>query len=400
MQWTEKYKPQDIDDIVGNPSAVSAVKAWASNWTPKKHPLLLVGHPGTGKTSSVLALARAMHWDLLEMNSSDLRNKKSIERVAGLASVSTTLSGNKRLILFDEVDGMFRQDYGGAGAVLQIVKNSKSPVILTANDAYVSSLATIRKYCEMVKYKKIHYGTIKTRLKQICEAEGLVCEDDALLKLAKRQSGDLKAGINDLQAIGQGAEKVGMESLEVLGARDKTDNIFNALRTVFKKQSFGEAREAFSACEEDPNMFMQWVDENIPREYKGEALSDAFESLSRADIYAGRIIRRQNWGLMKYQLDLMSGGVAMADAPHGFTPYQFPTFIRKLSASKAKRNTQKSIAKKVGKRIHTSRKEFVQEYLPFFRELFKKDPEGFAALFHFDEKELDFLGFSGKSTKR
>ncbi|MCD4739781.1 replication factor C large subunit [archaeon] len=391
MQWSQKYDPKNIDGIAGNPSAVKALKTWASDWNYKKKPLLLVGTPGTTKTTSTLALAQTFEWELLEMNSSDLRNKKNIERIAGLASVSATFSGNKRLILFDEVDGMFRQDFGGSRAVLEIVKHSRNPVILTANDAYAKNLASIRKYCEVIKFKKIHYSTIKNRLAQICDSEGIQYDETALLELAKRQSGDLKAAINDLQAIAQGSEKVSISSLEVLGARDKTESIFNALRTIFKKKSFGEAREAFDECEENPDLFMHWIDENIPREYQGEALAKAFEHLAKASLYAGRITRRQNWKLMKYQIALMSSGVSLVDSSEGYTQYQFPSFIRKLGASRGKRATQKSLADKVGKRIHAGRKEVIQFYLPFLRELFKKDPQGFAELFKLDEKESALL---------
>jgi len=352
----------------------------------------LVGPPGTGKTTTALAIAHSTGWEVLEMNASDLRNRKNIEGTAGLASVSTTFSGNKRLILLDEVDGMFKADFGGSNAVLQVVKGSQNPVILTANDAYASTLTTIRSYCDVVKFKKIHYGTIKTRLAQICEKEGVKCDDDTLTELAKREAGDLKAAINDLQAVAEGAKLVDMESIKVLGARDRSERIFDSLMVVFKKKNIRDAKEAFDACEEDPEMFMNWVDENIPLDHEGQGLADAFESLSRADIYAGRIAKRQDWGLMKYQLDFMTGGVSLAESKPGYSMYQFPSFIRKLSASKAARNARNSMADKVGKRIHASRREVVQEYWPFFLELFRKDPQGFAALFGLDDKELEFLG--------
>jgi hypothetical protein len=55
------------------------------------------------------------------------------------------------------------------------------------------------------------------------------------------------------------------------------------------------------------------------------------------------------------------------------------------------------MAAKVGKRIHASRKEFIQEYWPFFQDVFRKDPHGFGALFGLDEKELELLGAKPKT---
>lgn len=400
MLWTEKYRPETLDDILGNPSAVEAITKWAEDWNSKKKPLLLVGYPGTGKTSSVFALARTMDWELLEMNASDLRNKKNVQRVAGLASVSSTFSGKKRLILFDEVDGMFRQDYGGSSAVLSVVKTAKNPVVLTANDAYASALSTIRKYCTVVKFKKINYHTIAKRLGHICTEEKIDCEEGALETLAKRESGDMKSAINDLHALTQGIGSLSVSDVDIIGQRDTKENIFKGLRNIFKKESFWEAKNAFEDSDENPEMFMNWVEENIPREYEGEELVSAFNALALADLFAGRIMRRQDWGLMKYQLDFMTAGVALAGSPPGYTPYQFPSFIRKLSASKRKRSVRDSIASKVGAKIHLSKGCFVKEYLFLFKQLFKKNPEGFSNYFRFDEKELEFLGLSKAKAKK
>jgi len=393
-QWTEKHRPTGIDDVVGNPSAVDALKRWAFHWSPKKKPVLLAGPPGTGKTASALALAESMEWQVLEMNASDLRDRGSIQRIAGLASVSATFSGAKRLILFDEVDGMFRQDYGGSGAVIQVLKNSRNPVVLTANDAYSPKLSSVRAYCEIVKFKKIHYGTIKKRLAWICEAEGVECPDEVLTELAKKQGGDLKSAINDLQAIAEGRNSIDAGDLQVLGERDREENVFNALRVIFKKKSFSEARKAFESSGEDADLFFKWVEENVPREYSGESLVKAFNAVARADVYASRIVKRQHWNLLKYQIDLATGGVSLADAPGGFVAYQFPSLIKKLSSSKSRRAARDSAARKIGKLLHAGRREVLREHLPYLKQLFKQDPAGYSRLFGFDESEREFLGLA------
>jgi len=59
--WTEKYRPESLDEIVGNERAVTELKRWADAWNhgnPKKRAVILSGGPGTGKTSSALALAK------------------------------------------------------------------------------------------------------------------------------------------------------------------------------------------------------------------------------------------------------------------------------------------------------------------------------------------------------
>ncbi|MBN3037272.1 MAG: replication factor C large subunit [Candidatus Diapherotrites archaeon] len=405
MPWADKYAPKSLKEVEGNPSALDAVSKWADGWKPGRKPLLLVGTPGSGKTATALALALESDWELLEMNASDKRNKISIERIAGLASVSTTLSGKKRLILIDEVDGFFRADYGGSSALLKVLREAQNPVILTANEYYTQSLASIRKECDKVEFKKVHYATIKKVLARIAKAEGIDASEEALLRIAKSVGGDLKSAINDFQAAAQGRNKLDEKDVSVVGARDRKENIFNAMRTIFKSTDIKEAKRAFDSVDEDYDMFMKWVDENVPREYeKPEDMHAAFKALSRADIFQARIMRRQNWSLLKFVIFMMTAGIAAAktETYHSFTPYQFPTVIRNLSQSKAKRAIRNSIAGKIGRVIHASKKEVITEHLPFLEALFadKETAAELAMAFDLDAKELQYFGITEAKAKK
>ncbi len=395
MQWTFKYQPKDIDEIEGNPTPVKEMKEWAQSWTTDSDPLLLVGPPGTGKTTAALALANTMNWQVLETNASDLRNKKSINRTAGVASQMKTLSGGRRMILFDEIDGLFRQDYGGASAVNKTIKETRSPIVLTANDAYASSLKTIRKKCKKIKFKRIHPSTVQKILTNICEKEGIDAEEKALKKIAKNCSGDIKSAVNDLQAAGQGAEKLSEEELGILGNRDREESVFKALRTIFKKKDVQKARDAFEEAGETPEMFFNWVEENIPREYEEEDLIRAMEELSLADLFNSRIIKRQNWTLLKYVIFLFTAGVSAAkeETPHGYTRYQFPSFIKKLSRTKSKRSKLDGIAKRIGKETHSSPHDVLVDDWFLYKKLFssKETAEELADEFELTKKELSFL---------
>src|SRR3989344_6603938 len=136
--WTETFSPKSTEEFIGNSEIVASAMQWADAWGKGKtqKPLLLWGQSGAGKTCLAMLLAKLNGWDLFELNASDFRSKEIIERLAGAAAMNASFSGNKRLVLFDEVDGLQAQDRGGAGAITQLLKESQNPVILTANDIY------------------------------------------------------------------------------------------------------------------------------------------------------------------------------------------------------------------------------------------------------------------------
>ncbi len=293
MDWAEKYRPRKLADLVGNGPAVRAMYDWARSWSPGKKPLLLHGKPGTGKTSSAHALASDMGWEIIELNASDQRTKDVIGRIAGSASVTASLTGaGRKLIVFDEADNLHgTADRGGAREILEVIRGSRQPIILIANDLY-GIPAEIRSRCDPVLFRAVQARSVVPRLKFICANESLACSDASLTRIAEQGGGDLRASINMLYGASTGKDRVTDGDVVSTGKDDRV-SIFDLILSIFKGREDAALLAGAQAADETPDTVLQWIEANLIHIPDPRALALAYRWVSRADEYLGLTLRRQ-----------------------------------------------------------------------------------------------------------
>lgn len=375
QSWIDRYVPNSLKDVQGQDKAVLQLKEFVINFKKQsKKALLLHGPSGCGKTASVIALARELDLELLEFNASDIRNKSRIEDVVGSSLKQMSLFAKSKVILLDEIDGLSgNKDRGGAAAVASLLNGSRFPVILTANDAYKQSLSSLRKKCEVVQMDALNYLSVAKVLTKICEKEKISFDDTTIKTLARRSGGDLRGAINDLQTSCLIKSELTKEKVDELSERMKLESMPSALIKVLKVTDPEVARKAFDNVKEDLDESMLWLEENLPKEYEGKDLARAFDCLSRADVFKGRIRRWQYWRFMVYINDLMTAGVAVSkDNKYkkfiSYTPTKRIFKLWRAKQSNAKRN---SIAEKVAAKTHSSIKDTVKNTIPYIKQMSK-----------------------------
>jgi replication factor C large subunit len=352
-----------------------------------------------GKTVCVEALANDLGLELVEKNASDYRTADAVQRFAGLASQYGTLSGDRRLILLDELDGITgTADRGGVRAVIQIVKDARSPLVLVANDAYAPKLRSLRRYCLLIEFKKPTVRQIAKHLETICTREGIAAEEKALKFIVERSGRDVRSAINDLQALAQGRKRITYHDTTWLAQRNRKDVIFNVMKTIFYSKDAREAKRAVDQADVDRDMLFEWIYENAPHQLTDpRALAQAMNYLAQADLYRGRIRITQNWRLLRYVIDLMTAGVAMSrewSKPSGWVPYRFPERIRWLSRTRSERQMQSRIGMKIKKKCHISARRAAKEILPYLRVMLENDAkmvDGMAKWFDLDDDMVKYL---------
>ena len=406
--WPDKFFPKDLSEFLGNSDIVETVRQWGEQWAEGKQgkPLLFFGATGSGKTCLAFLLAKYFDWELFEMNASDTRTKDAVERVAGAAAQGSSFSGKKRLILLDEVDGLHgNSDRGGVAAINKIIKASKNPVILTANDVYRNQKMTaFRSSCQMMQFKKINYLSIAKRLRELLEQEKIDFDAEAVKELAQNCAGDFRSALLDVQTLSL-TGKIDMGAVKSLGYRERQQDVFKTMGKILKGNSVEEIRTARFKADIDSKMLFNWIEENIPRHFtKGNDNAAAFERLSKADIFNGRIMRRQHYGFLRYSSELMTCGVALSRENDygGWIQYQFPSLLRKLGSSKGLRNLKKGLGLKIGAEMHSSSKAVISKDLPFLQVAFQKKENAISmsAGLDLNLEEIAFLLNTKPTTKK
>ncbi len=390
--WVDKYRPETLSEYRGASKEKEELKEWAENWETGDKPVLLHGPAGTGKTSLVEALANDLGYEMVETNASDVRTKSKLKKELKEAVRQQSFFGGKKLILIDEVDGMGRSDRGGTQELNRIVDETRFPLVMTANDAYDSGIRTLKDKSKIIEIGNVHTNSINAHLKQILEKEGIEYEDGAVKRIARQANGQMRSAINDLEAVAKGKDSLQVDDISAVSTRDGEQEVFQALKMVFKTENAATANQATENLEENADTFLQWIRENTPREYeRPKDNAEAYNWISKADLFNGRIRKRMNWKLLKYVYLYSTVGVALSKKARysGWTRYQYPSKIRKMGSSRASRNKLKAISEKISEKLHISLQESKSE-LRFLALLMEDNPKVQEQL-ELTDDERDFI---------
>ncbi len=356
----EKYRAGCFADVKGQEAVIDSLKSFFKNF-PYKKALLLHGPAGTGKTSLAFALAKEKGLEILELNASDLRDREKLGQIMKPATEQASLFGKKgKLILIDEIDSI-TVDRGGLPELIALIEKTSHPIILTANNIWQQKFNLLRRKVELIKLKEINYETILSILKNITISEKKQIQEDILKTIAANSRGDVRAALNDLQTV------LGIEVMpKDIHEREKEEDIFHVLRKVFKNKSDPSLLTAYDSVDMPIDDIFLWLEENIPYEYSGEELARAYDALSKADVFRGRIHRQQHWRFLVYENFLLSAGISFASKKPSslseFTIYQRPKRILKIWLQNQKYEKKKSIAIKYAKAVHISKKRAMGEF--------------------------------------
>lgn len=430
IDWTEKYRPKSIHEVVGNHAQMRKLERWADNWkkgNPTKKAVVLSGKPGIGKTSAAYALAHDYNWLPIELNASDARNASTINAVATAGATHQTFSdtgefvstktGGRKLIIIDEADNLFERvkesavngkDFGdrdGKKTIVRTVKVTSQPVVLIVNDVYQlfkGSGASLRRDCLHLKMYPPKPPEIMQLLKRICVQEDIRVDVQVLHSISVSCEGDIRSAVRDLQSVSANKKTVGKDDADVLGRRDRSQLIFNVLQDIFQTKDIAVIQRNVHLVQEDPRMMLLWVAENLPRSYTTvEDIASAFHWLSKSDLYLGRTYNRNYYGLWSYACDLSTVAVSLAKNNRvRHKRYQFPSWLKETAKNKNVLSAQHSVFEKLASYHHCSIKKARSFLYPQVKKIVSADIEVLRSLIkQLDLTEEETIVLAGKKAK-
>lgn len=193
--WLEKYRPEHVKDIVGNEETVGRLEVLAQQGNMPN--LILAGPPGTGKTTSVLALARSLLGDafkegVLELNASDDRGIEVVRgRIKAFAQKKVTLPpGRHKIIVLDEADAMTEGAQQAMRRTMEIY--SSTTRFALACNLSEKIIEPIQSRCAVLRYSKLTEQQVTKRLLDVLEMEKATYNESGLEALVFTAEGDMR----------------------------------------------------------------------------------------------------------------------------------------------------------------------------------------------------------------
>ena len=203
MLWTEKYRPNKLNEIIGQEHFTLDATGWIEEGNMPN--ILLYGNPGNGKTGAGLVIAKEILKDnfkdnFVEVNASDDRRLETVRTMIKNVAQSGTIGEVPfRVMLLDEMDGMTTD---AQNALKRIMERYSSNIrfIITCNDRNKIIFA-LQSRCANYHFKPVSNEAILEVLTRILQAEKINrFSQEELSPFIYAMQGDMRRAITELQA--------------------------------------------------------------------------------------------------------------------------------------------------------------------------------------------------------
>ena len=272
--WTEKYRPDTLEDVVGHEKIIERLSAFVEQGTIPH--LMFAGPAGTGKTTSAVALAKDLYGDewkqnFMETNASDERGIDVVrDRIKDFARTKP-VNAEYKIIFLDEADALTTDAQQALRRTMeQFSENAR--FILSCN--YSSKIIDpIQSRCAVFRFNRLNEEDVQTYIKRLAEAEGFKISREAIEGVIRVSGGDLRRVTNILQTATMQKDKIEEEDIYGAAASLRPEEINEILEKALAGE-FMDARDQLSDVMIERGLDGQDVINAIHREVMDLDISD------------------------------------------------------------------------------------------------------------------------------
>jgi len=200
--WTEKYRPDSFDGIVGQEEIIKRVKNLTQSLNVPH--MMFAGPAGTGKSTLAIIVAKELFGEFwrenyLELNASDSRGIDIVrQEVKNFARTKSLGEVPFKIIFLDEADALTKE---AQQALRRTMENYTGTCRFIMSCNYSSKIIDpIQSRCVVFRFKLLEKKDIEKRIAIIAQNEKLTIDDASLESLYEGSEGDCRRAINLLQA--------------------------------------------------------------------------------------------------------------------------------------------------------------------------------------------------------
>lgn len=260
LLWTEKYRPQTVEDCI----LPERLKVPFQEYVNQKQipNLLLAGGAGVGKTTIAKAMCNEIGADYMIINGSDESGIDVFRgKIKNFAS-SMSFGGGRKVIIIDEAD--------------YLNPNSTQPALRNAIEEFASNCSFIftcnfknriidplHSRCAVIEFglkngeKQKMAGAFFKRIQSILETEKVEYDDKVIAELVKKHFPDFRRVINELQRYSQ-LGKIDVGILSQIG-----DVSITQIVKHMKDKDFASVRKWAATTDIDSTTFFRKLYDNL-----------------------------------------------------------------------------------------------------------------------------------------